>query len=165
MPLYRSSLPPRAPFAISPLCVLAGTLCLVFLLPVAAQQNGNSGTESIIRTLEAGWAKAETTKDNVALDPILDSGLLLTTNNGVLLSKGDYLTKLREAGLVQREIMKELMAVHVFENSAIVVGIYREKGLKDGRAYLDRRRFVDTWAFKSGKWVCVAAAITPPLSR
>ena len=42
-------------------------------------------------------------------------------------------------------------------DSAVVVGIFRTKGVDKGKKYLNRERFVDTWAKINGTWKCVAA--------
>jgi len=48
----------------------------------------------------------------------------------------------------------------VYGNSAVVTGVYREKGVKNGRPYQRRGRFTDTWVYQSGSWVCVASQST-----
>ena len=55
------------------------------------------------------------------------------------------------------------MTVHVFGNTAISTGVFRAKGVEKGKSYVRRERFVDTWIFKNGKWVCVATNATPVL--
>jgi ketosteroid isomerase-like protein len=55
------------------------------------------------------------------------------------------------------------MSVHIFGNAAIATGVFRAKGVENGKPYVRRERFVDTWVFKGGKWTCVATNATPVL--
>jgi hypothetical protein len=55
------------------------------------------------------------------------------------------------------------MNVQVFGNAAIVAGTYRAKGVENGKPYVRRRRFIDTWLLLGGNWICVAAEATPIL--
>ena len=42
--------------------------------------------------------------------------------------------------------------VHVYGNSAVVTGTYRERGTEKGNAYLRRGRFTDTWVYQDNTW-------------
>ena len=42
-------------------------------------------------------------------------------------------------------------------------GVFRAKGVEAGKPYVRRERFVDTWIYKGGNWVCVATNATPVL--
>lgn len=53
--------------------------------------------------------------------------------------------------------------MHVFGNTAIATEVFRAKGIEAGKPYVRRERFVDTWVYKDGKWVCVATDATPVL--
>jgi hypothetical protein len=52
------------------------------------------------------------------------------------------------------------MTAHIWGTTAIVTGIFRERGVHEGKPYSRRGRFIDTWIFKDGIWVCVAAQAT-----
>jgi hypothetical protein len=56
------------------------------------------------------------------------------------------------------------MTVKVFVNAATVIGIYDETGREGGHTFHRRCRFIDTWAWKKGKWVCIAVTATPVIS-
>jgi hypothetical protein len=53
------------------------------------------------------------------------------------------------------------MTVRTFGDTAVTVGTYYEKGASGNKAHLKRWRFVDTWVFKRGRWMLVAAAAAP----
>jgi hypothetical protein len=55
------------------------------------------------------------------------------------------------------------MTAHVFAGTGVVTGVYLAKGVENGKPYIRRGRFIDTWALKDGMWVCVASQATPIL--
>jgi len=42
-------------------------------------------------------------------------------------------------------------------------GLYISKGVENGKPYVRLGRFVDTWAFRDGTWLCVVSQATPIL--
>ena len=91
-----------------------------------------------------------------ALDLIFDNALVYI-EYGRLITKGDYLLWVRSAKPQPSQIVMEAMTVRMFGSTAIVVGTYRDKSTA-GKAQLARWRFVDTWVYKNGRWMLVAAA-------
>ena len=51
----------------------------------------------------------------------------------------------------------------MFGTAAIATGVMRVKGVEGGKSYTRRERFVDTWIYKGGTWVCVGTNATPVL--
>jgi len=138
--------------------------CLLVLvyatsLPGSAQKAGDSNPATAVRALENERVKAQARNDNDALDLILDNALVYI-ESGKLISKGDYLLRVKSAKPPLQQIVLEAMTVRTVENTAIVVGTYRKTDGKDGKS-LKRWRFVDTWVNKKGSWMLVAAAATP----
>jgi hypothetical protein len=52
------------------------------------------------------------------------------------------------------------MSARVYGDSAVVTGVYRVRGTDNGKTYLRRGRFTDTWISRNGTWVCVASQYT-----
>jgi ketosteroid isomerase-like protein len=52
------------------------------------------------------------------------------------------------------------MRVQTFGQSALVVGVYHEKGVKNGKPYLHNGRFIDAWVRRGDGWVCVTSQST-----
>ncbi len=52
-------------------------------------------------------------------------------------------------------IVNESATVHLYGAVAVVNGVCRESGIKNGRPYALRERFTDTWVRRSDSWVCV----------
>jgi uncharacterized protein DUF4440 len=128
-----------------------------------AQEADDVGTASNILALEHAWADGQSRNDNGTLDLIFDNALVYV-EYGRLMTKGEYLLRVRTANPHLQLIVLEGMTVRIFGGTAIVVGTYREKGMKDGKPFLTRWRFVDTWVKETGSWRLVAAA-SAPLSK
>jgi ketosteroid isomerase-like protein len=129
-------------------------------LSAPAQEVVEEGTPSTIRALEHAWVDGQSRNDNRALDLIFDNALVYI-EYGKVLTKGEYLSRVRTAGPHPQQIVMERMNVRLFGDTAIVIGIYREKGAATGTTHLQRWRFVDTWVNKQGNWKLVAAASAP----
>ncbi len=129
-------------------------------LPVSTQESKEDGAASAIRALERERVVAQSHNDNRALDLIFDDSLVYV-EYGKLVAKGDYLAKIKWANPQVNQIAMEPMAVHTFGTTAIVVGTYRERDVRGGKPRLRRWRFLDTWVYKKGAWVLVAAGTAP----
>jgi hypothetical protein len=117
-----------------------------------------------ILSLEDARFDAQKRKDNVALDLMLDSAIVWVDPDGALLTKAEGLSANHIAREGILEIAPESMSVQFSGDTAVVIGIYRERGVRSGRPYRRRCRFMDTWVFKNGKWQCIAAASTSTVS-
>jgi hypothetical protein len=49
------------------------------------------------------------------------------------------------------------MTIHPHGCVAVVCGVCRESGVKNGKSYALRERFMDTWIRRNDSWVCVAS--------
>jgi len=103
---------------------------------------------------------AQSHNDNRALDLIFDDSLVYV-EYGKLVAKGDYLSKIKWTNPQVDQIAMEPMTVHTFGTTAIVVGTYRQRDATGGKPRLRRWRFLDTWVYKKGGWVLVAAGAAP----
>jgi hypothetical protein len=56
--------------------------------------------------------------------------------------------------------MNESMSVHLYRAVAVVNGVCRESGVKNGKPYSVRMRFTDTWVRRNESWICVASQST-----
>jgi hypothetical protein len=113
-----------------------------------------------ILALESAWNQAVMQKDSKAVAPLLDEELIYIDDDGVVMNKARYLANLREPEPRLLHIVNESTQVRFFAGSAVVIGIYREQGVRNGKAYVLRDRFVDTWVERNGSWICVASQST-----
>lgn len=143
---------------------LRGVIALLGVLYAAGLTMGQDGGQaSDLRALEQGKFAALARHDKAALDGMLDDALIGVDLDGSVRGKLDYLAN-QDARVQLRQMAVTAISVQVSGEVAVVVGIYEEKGLKSGRPYRQRCRFIDTWEWKKGKWVCIGAAVTPVIS-
>jgi hypothetical protein len=140
-------------------------MCLIVLLCTStatwlpAQQTDPVASGGI-RALEHEWVEAQSHNDNRALNLILDNSVVYV-EYGRLVTKADYLLRIKQQDPSTDEIAMEPITARVFGSTAIVTGSYRETQRKAGRHTVTRWRFVDTWAYKDHSWVLIAAGSTP----
>ncbi|HEY1676188.1 MAG TPA: nuclear transport factor 2 family protein [Candidatus Sulfotelmatobacter sp.] len=130
-------------------------------LPLQGQDSEVAAVQSKILALEHVWNQAEGSKDLKALDSIFDNALVYVDSDGSLLTKAEFLSRVKSAPIEQ--VTTQSMTVEIFDNTAVVTGTYQAIGFKDGKPTLSRGRFIDTWARRNFNWVCVAAQATPIL--
>jgi ketosteroid isomerase-like protein len=132
-----------------------------------AQDASDSATKSKIVALEGAWNQAYKSGDAKALDGLLDNAIVLVNDDGSVQTKPEFLATVKptgsQAGSQEQQVVPESMSVHVFGNTAIATGVFRAKGVEGGKSYVRRERFIDTWVFKDGRWICVATDATPIL--
>lgn len=138
--------------------VILFCLCAVSL--TAAQANLPSAEETKILALENAWNQAEEDKDVTALDSLLDPTLVYIDYDGSFMDKAQFMASVQAPSLHPEQIVNESMSANVYGDSAVVTGIYREKGTRNGKTYLRRGRFTDTWVYRNGTWTCVASQST-----
>jgi len=144
--------------AIRPMCLML-LLCTSTATWLSAQQS-DTAASGAIRALEREWVEAQSHNDNRALSLILDREVVYV-EYGRLVTKADYLLRIKHQDASTDEIVMEPMIVRVFGNTAIVTGSYQETQRQGGMRKFTRWRFVDTWVYKEHSWVLIAAGSTP----
>ena len=131
--------------------------CGLFLsaLPTAAQQPQSD--KSKILALENVWNLAVVHKDVRALDQLLAANFVGTDFDSTFMNKGEFIRSIGDKNYHPQQMINETVDVHLHSNSAVVTGIYREKGVNEGKPYDLRARFTDTWVFEGGEWRCAAS--------
>lgn len=138
-------------------------LAALFLsvLPVTAQTDYDLSSRSKILALEHAWNQAESNQDLKAMDAIFDNSLVYVDVDGSLLTKAQFLNRVKSQRPMQ--VITESMTVEVYSGVAVVSGTYRARAFQSGKSVLLYGRFIDTWVYKNSVWVCVAAQSTPIL--
>ena len=126
---------------------------------ISLAQNVDSDAASKVLALERLWGQASQLRDIKALDSIFDEGLVNLDIDGRLMTKAQTLADTLTTGPV--EIVVESTGARVHGDVVIVTGVLRLKGVDHGKPYLRRGRFVDTWLYKNGHWVCIGSETTP----
>jgi ketosteroid isomerase-like protein len=139
-------------------------LCALALLcastRVSAQQDEATARAQVLG-LEKAWNQAYKSGDTKALDVILDNSLVLVEDDGSLKTKSEFLASVKRASVNEEQVAPESLTVRVFGNTAIAIGVIAVKETKSGKSTVHRERFIDTWIFKNGSWVCIATDATP----
>ncbi len=141
--------------------VAVAVLLFAAVVRVVAQDKSQADAERTrILALENAWNQAEEHKDAKALDALLASTLVYIDYDGTLMDKPQFMASVKAPALHPEQIVNESMTANVYGDSAVVTGVYREKGVNQGKPYLRHGRFTDTWVRQNGIWVCVASQST-----
>jgi len=141
--------------------IIAIALIVTAASALAAQDSApTAADQSKILALEHAWNVAEANKDTKALDLLIDNTLVYVDYDGTYMGRADFLASAKAPSLQPAEIVNESTTVHMYGTAAVVTGVYREKGKANGKAYLRRGRFTDTWLYLNNTWKCVASQST-----
>jgi hypothetical protein len=127
---------------------------------VFAQDNPRNGEEGRLLALESAWNHAEQSKDAAALNQLLGDSFSYVDYDGTLMHKKEFLASIMSSNVQGEQINNDGMTVHIYGNAAVVNGIYRDKGLENGKPFSRHGRFTDTWIYQNGTWQCVASQST-----
>jgi hypothetical protein len=129
---------------------------------MAAQDNVGSAAQSKVLALESAWNIAEEKSDVRALDLIFDNSMIYIDEDGGLLSKAQFLARIKNTHTQMESLVTQTIAVRIYGGeTAVVVGSYRARGMEHNKPYLREGRFMDTWVLREGAWICVVAQSTP----
>ena len=141
--------------------LLASALALVLLACGASlAQNTASDEGGRVLGLENAWNHAIESKDTKALDMLLASTFIAVEIDGSISSKSEFLASIKDPEYKPSQAVNEQLNVQVYGDAAIVVGIFRIKGIEKGKPYVHRERFTDTWIKHDQTWQCVASQST-----
>jgi hypothetical protein len=138
-------------------------VCLLWLwlagFLAAAQNKAESshGSESLLIALENAWNQAQLHHDSKALGELVADTFISTDNDGTFMTKAQFLADNMDLSYKPSLMTNKDERVFVYENAAVVAGIYHAKGLNKGKAFDHYGRFTDTWVYLNGKWLCVAS--------
>jgi ketosteroid isomerase-like protein len=139
---------------------LASAILLLGFFSGAAQQTTKSEEGGRVQALENAWNHALEVKDVKALDMLLANTFVSVDIDGSVASKGEFLASIKSPDYQPSQAVTEQSSVQVHGDVAVVVGIFRIKGVTKGKAYIHRERFVDTWVKINGTWQCLATTST-----
>jgi ketosteroid isomerase-like protein len=138
-------------------CSLAA---LMLTTAAGLAQNSASDEGGRVLGLETAWNHAIEAKDTKALDMLLANTFIAVEIDGSMSSKSEFLASIKDPSYQPSQAVNENMNVQVYGNAAVVVGIFRIKGMEKGKPYVHRERFTDTWIRQNQAWQCVASQAT-----
>ena len=136
---------------------------LVFIALVFASVPASVGqdlAQGRVAALENAWNQAVIVKDAKAIESLLASELVFINYEGTVMNKAAYLENVKAISVHFEHVESETMQVQVYGQSAVVTGLYRESGTKNGKPFSRRERFIDTWINRGNTWLCVASQST-----
>jgi ketosteroid isomerase-like protein len=137
----------------------AGLLIACVALSVLGQNVANDEAGRI-QALELAWNHALEGKDTKALDMLLGNNMVSVDIDGSISNKSEFLASIKAPDYQPSQAVTEQSSVQMYGDAAVVVGVFRVKGMEKGKAYVHRERFVDTWIKTNGAWQCVATTGT-----
>ena len=127
-------------------------ITILFLCSPLLAQDG-----SRVVAMENAWNRAELHNDAAAVRLLLADDFVMTTAEGTQLNKAQIIESVKDTSYRPDALESSEMVVHQHGDTAVVTGIYHERGSDKGKAYEQRGRFTDTWMFMDGRWQCVAS--------
>jgi len=115
-----------------------------------------SAETSMLNALENAWNQAQLHHDSKALELLLADTFISTDNDGVLMTRAQYLADNKDPSYEPTMMANSDVKVFVYRGFAVVAGIYHAKGTNSGKSFDRYGRFTDTWIHQNGKWQCVA---------
>jgi ketosteroid isomerase-like protein len=119
---------------------------------------GNTAThETGVRKAESDWMAAMKSHDVTALGDLSEDQLVLTSPNGEVMGRDDFIGAVANGSLVvqSEEISDEHLAD--YGNAAVMTGLLKVQATREGNDISGTYRFVDTWIWKKGQWRKAAA--------
>jgi ketosteroid isomerase-like protein len=137
------------------------TILLIASIALSLRGQGRANDEAgRIQALELAWNHALEGKDSKALDMLLGNNMVSVDIDGSVSNKSEFLASIKAPDYQPSQAVIEQSSVAMYDNAAVVVGVFRVKGMEKGRPYVHRERFVDTWIKTNGTWQCVATTGT-----
>ena len=131
-------------------------LVVLLVASVCVGQEANSADTSMLIALENAWNQAQLHHDSKALEMLLGDNFISTDNDGVLMTRAQYLADNKDPSYEPTLMANSDVKVFIYHGFAVVAGIYHAKGTSSGKAFDRYGRFTDTWVNQNGKWQCVA---------
>ena len=136
-------------------------LCCCLLLAVAAitaaRAQQTDPRETRLLVLERMWNEAQVSRDSSALNALVSDRFIDTEYDGEVSDKAKFLADVRDPLFKPTSATVQGMKVNFFGDTAVVTGVYHNKGTYQGKPYDHIGRFTDTWIQEGGKWLCVAS--------
>ncbi|HUN88450.1 MAG TPA: nuclear transport factor 2 family protein [Terriglobales bacterium] len=132
-------------------------ICL-FALGVAAQNSpSDAKTADEIKKLETDFSQASIKDGAAAVEKYEADDIIDTDPAGNVTTKAQDKQAAASGDLKFESIEPSAMVVHVYGNTAVVVGLVQVKGTFKQQDISGKYRFTDTWVKRNGKWQEVAS--------
>lgn len=142
---------------------ILAVLAILSFVPASYAQQKSDGDK--VRELELKLTDAYKQRKVEVFAPMLDEDFVITFEDGSTYSKTGYLSYSATSSSRVDFVEMPDLKVRVHGNTAIVTGVYHERGEDKGEAYDYHDRFTDVWVKKGGKWLMVASHYAVPYEQ
>jgi ketosteroid isomerase-like protein len=134
---------------------------LFICLSLAASSFAQSAAENEVLQFERDACKAFLQADEAALEKVLTDDFTLTLSNGDVSSRADEIAELK-SGKVHYDVFENFdMKARLYgDNTAVVLGKTRVKGISDGKPFDRTVQFTDTLVKRDGRWQLAAGHVS-----
>lgn len=138
--------------------IIMCVLCLTTSLANAQSPATSSrGSEGLLLALENAWNQAQLHHDSKALEGLVADSFISTDNDGTFMTKAQFLADNKDPSYAPSVMANSDERIFLYDNVAVVAGVYHAKGSYKRKPFDHYGRFTDTWVFLNGKWLCVAS--------
>ncbi|HTS05665.1 MAG TPA: nuclear transport factor 2 family protein [Candidatus Eisenbacteria bacterium] len=142
------------------LFIMGAVVCLTLLAPYSHSQDSPDAAN--IRALELKLLDCYKHHEVEVFASVLDEDFVITFEDGSTYSKTGYLAYSTSASTHIDSVEIQEMRIRMHRDTAVVTGVYHEKGRDSQKAYDYHDRFTDVWMKESGKWRLIAAHYSVP---
>ena len=129
-------------------------------LPRAQSQDSSDAAQ--LRSLEIKVTELYKERKIDQIAALLDEDFVITFEDGSTYSKTGYISYNAASSLHIIEAETLDVKTHLHGNTAVLTGVYHERGDEKGKPYDYRDRFTDVWMKKNGKWRMIASHYAVP---
>lgn len=141
--------------------LMAVLLCMA-CFPLIAFGGDESPDAATIRAAELKIAEAYKSRQVDSFASLLDDDFVITFEDGSVYGKTGYLSYSASASTRIEIAEMSDMKIRLHGDTAVVTGMYHEKGIDNRNAYDYHDHFTDVWMKQSGKWRLIAAHYSVP---
>src|SRR5215467_10941070 len=139
---------------------IAAVVCLtIFPVGLRAQESSDAAA---IRALELKLLDCYKHHEVEVFASVLDDDFVITFEDGSTYSKTGYLAYSTSSSTHAEIVEIPEMKIRLHGDTAVVTGVYHEKGIDRQKSYDYHDRFTDVWMKKAGKWRLIAAHYSVP---
>jgi ketosteroid isomerase-like protein len=118
---------------------------------------GADPQESKLIVLEHLWNEAQVHRDSGALAELIGDRFVNTEYDGEVSNRAKFLADIKDPLFKPVMVTIQDVKVNMYQQAAVVAGVYHTKGSYKGKPYDHKGRFTDTWVYEKSKWQCVAS--------
>ena len=145
--------------------VVSIVVLMLSVIPVTKLRGQEKSDADRVRTLEMQLTELYKQRKIEGVAALLDDDFVITFEDGKVYSKTGYISYNAAASLRILEAETLDVKVHLHGNTAVLTGIYHERGEEKGTPYDYRDRFTDVWMKKDGKWRIIASHYATPVKN